>query len=273
MKTLSFTACLAALALCATAVPATAQRETPPPPTEARPFSLPDVTTYALPNGLQVTTVPYGRVPKVTIIAAVRAGNANEDGNTWLADMTTELMQKGADGLDASAIAERAAAMGGSLSVSAGPDMTSASMDVLSQSAPDAVALIASVLRRPDFPADELDKVRADLMRNLSISRSAPGPIANEAYAALLYPDHPYGRVLPSQEQLEGYTLDQVRAFHDANYGAARTHIYVVGQFDDSAMRQAIEREFGDWKEGPAPLSLPSAPNARPEVVPTSTAR
>ena len=267
MKTISFTACLAALALGTLATPAAAQRETPPPPTEARPFTLPEVTTYALPNGLQVTTVPYGRVPKVTIIAAVRSGNINEDGDTWLADMTTELMQKGADGLDASGLAEKAAAMGGSLSVSTGLDMTTASMDVLSESAPDAVALIASVLRRPDFPAAELDKVRADLMRNLSISRSAPGPIANEAYAALLYPGHPYGRTLPTQAQLAGYTLDQVRAFHEANYGAARTHIYVVGQFDGEALRQAIEHEFGDWKQGPAPLSLPSAANAQPQVV------
>ena len=266
MKPFAFAARLAALALAAATLPAAAQ-ETPPPPAEARPFTLPQVTTYALPNGLQVTTVPYGRVPKVAIIAAIRAGNANEGQDTWLADMTTELMQKGADGRDASEIAEAAAAMGGSFSLSSGMDMTTASMDVLAASAPDAIALIADVLRRPDFPAGELEKVRADLLRNLSVARSAPGPIANEAYAALIYPDHPYGRTLPAQEQLAGYSLAQVRAFHGANYGAARTHVYVVGQFDEAAVRRAIESEFGDWPEGPEPLSIPSEGNAEPQVT------
>ena len=267
MKPFSFAAGLAALALTATTQPALAQTQTPPPPAEARPFTLPEVSTYALPNGIEVTTVHFGRVPKVTVIAAMRAGNANEGENTWLADMTTELMKKGADGLDASGIAEKAAAMGGSFSLGTGADMTTAAMDVLSDSAPEAIALIADVLRRPDFPAGELEKVRADLSRNLSVARSSPGSIASEAYSAVLYPDHPYGRVLPTQEQLAGYTLDQVRAFHDANYGAARTHFYIVGQFDEAAVRQAIETEFGDWKEGPQPLAIPAPANPPAQVV------
>lgn len=267
MKPISFAAGLAALALAATAQPATAQTQAPPPPTEPRPFTLPEVSSYKLANGIEVTTVPFGRVPKVAIIAAMRAGNANEGEHTWLADMTTELMKKSADGLDASGIAEKAAAMGSSFSLASSADITTATMDVLADSAPEAIALIADVLRRPDFPAEELEKVRADLLRSLSVARSSPGSIAGEAYNAVLYPDHPYGRTLPTQEQLAGYTLDQVRAFHEANYGAARTQFYIVGQFDEAAVRQAIESEFGDWKQGPEPLDIPAAANPPPQVV------
>ncbi|MFD1958260.1 insulinase family protein [Novosphingobium panipatense] len=84
--------------------------------------------------------------------------------------------------------------MGGNLSLTTGPDSTSAMIDVLSDSAPAAIGLVADVLQRPDFPASELEKVKADLGRTLTVAKSTPGSIASEAFAAALYPNHPYGR-------------------------------------------------------------------------------
>ena len=265
---LTFTAATAALALAISAVPeAAAAREVPPAPSAPRPFTLPQMTTYALPNGMQVTLVPYGNVPKVSILAAVRTGNIDDDGNVWLADLTGALMQKGAGGRDASQLADLAAGMGGSLSLSTRVDLTTAAMDVLSEDAPGAIGLIADLLQRPDLKAGELEKVRADLQRNLTVAQSSPGEIADAAFLSVIYPDHPYGRVFPTQAQLAGYTLDQVKAFHEANFGAARTHVYVVGRFDAGAVRAAIEQEFGGWKAGAAPAALPAPVNAEPKVV------
>jgi predicted Zn-dependent peptidase len=84
--------------------------------------------------------------------------------------------------------------------------------------------------------------------------------VAQEKFLAVLYPDHPYGRLFPTPEMLQGYTLAQVRAFHEANYGAARAHIYVVGRFDEKAMEAAIRSAFGDWKKGAAPTVNPPKP-------------
>jgi zinc protease len=260
MKLLTKTAlCASAIALSTFATPLLAQdKETPPAPTEARPFTLPAPTVYALPNGLQVTLVPYGKTPQVTILASVRTGNIDEGDDVWLADFAGGLMEKGAGGRNASQLADLAASMGGSLDLGVGTDTVTASTGVLGEYAPQAIGLMADLLIHPDFPESEVAKVRADLLRNLSVSRSQPGPIANEAYAKDLYPDHPYGRLYPEQAQVEGYTLAQAKAFYDANFGAQRTHIYVVGRFDDAAVRKAIADSFGSWKTGEPATSLPS---------------
>lgn len=266
----------AALALAATsaaalalslAPAAAAAREAPPAPAEARPFTLPQITEFALPNGMKVTMVPEGRVPKVTVLAAVRTGNIDDGDNVWLADLTGALMQKGAGGRDATQLSEAAAAMGGTLALATGLDSTTAYIDSLSDSAPQAVALLADLLIRPDFKPEELEKVRADLQRNLTVARSTPGSIATEAFLGTIYPGHPYGRVFPSADQLKGYTLDQVRGFHAANFGAQRTHLYVVGQYDPAAMRAAIEKAFGAWAKGPAPTDLAAPPPPPSKVV------
>ena len=251
--------CASAAAFVSLAAPLAAQeREAPPAPSEARPFTLPEVTRYELPNGLHVTLVPYGKTPQVSILASVRTGNIDDGENVWLSDMTGGLMQKGAGGRTASEIAEAAASMGGSLSLGVGLDSATASTGVLGEYAPDALALLADLLIKPDFPAEELDKVRADLLRNLSVSKSQPGSIAGEAFSSALYPDHPYGHSYPTVEQLQGYSLEQVKAFHAANFGAQRTHLYVVGRYDEAAVRQAIADNFGGWAKGPAPTQMPS---------------
>ena len=251
----------AALALAAFApslAPAFAQdKETPPPGSAPRDFALPEIETYTLKNGVKVTLVPWGRSPKAVVRAVVRVGNLNDGDKPFIADLAADMMQEGSDGKTAAAIAEEASALGGDLEVGVGLDQTFAQMDVLAASAPEAIALLAGALQRPTFPEAEFGKVRQNVLRNVSIAASQPGQISSNAFYGALYPDHPYGVVIPDAEKLGAITLDEVKAFHAANFGGARTHIFVVGQFDARKVKRAINAEFGKWAKGPAPLSLP----------------
>lgn len=262
----AFSLSAAALALMAAAPAPITSLDAPPAPAAPRPFALPQLTEFTLPNGMKVTMAQHGNVPKVSIAAMVRTGNIDDGANVWLADITGALMQKGAGGRDASQLAEAAAGMGGGLSLSTGVDAATASIDVLGEFTPQAIALVADLLQRPDLKPAELEKVRADLLRNLMVAKSSPGSVAAEAFQATVYQDHPYGRTFPTPEQLSGYTLEQVKAFHAANFGAARTHLYIVGRFDDAMVRAAVEKAFGGWKAGAAPTVLP-APAPTPAKV------
>ncbi|HZF26578.1 MAG TPA: pitrilysin family protein [Steroidobacteraceae bacterium] len=231
--------------------------ETPPAPSAPKNFQVPAKSERALGNGLQLTFVEFGSIPKTTITAVVRAGNLNEGNNTWLADLTGELMKEGAGARSANQLAEAAASMGGAVNLSVGPDQTSISLDVLSEHGEEAVAMIADLLRRPQLPESELARIKRDFGRQLALSRSQPDSLANETFLALLYPNHPYGKLYPTDAQLAAYTIDQVRAFHHDNFGATRTHIYVAGRFERAKIERAIEQGFGDWAAGAAQLVNP----------------
>ncbi len=61
-------------------------KQSPPAGAPPKPFRLPHFEKFTLPNGLQVTMVPYGAIPKVAISVAVRSGTINESAQqTWLA--------------------------------------------------------------------------------------------------------------------------------------------------------------------------------------------
>jgi predicted Zn-dependent peptidase len=255
---------LAVLLLCAAAVSQAA--ETPPAPGAPRDFRIPPKIGRTLANGLNVTFVEWGAIPKATVTAVVRAGNLNEGDATWLADLTGEMLKEGAGNRSASDIAEAAASMGGGVNVNVGPDLTTISLDVLSEHAPQAIALIADLLRRPHLPDTELARIKRDFERQLAMARSEPDSLANEAFLALLYPNHPYGKMFPAEAQLNAFSIEDVRRFHRDNFGAGRTRLYVAGRFDRAALDPAIDAAFGDWAAGPAPLVLPPQTVAKKQL-------
>ncbi len=229
----------------------------PPEGGEPKGFSLPDIETYSLKNGLDVTLVPYGNVPKVMIRANVMVGNINDGDQPHISDFVGDMLEEGAGGKDAATLAEEAAGMGGNVAVGVGLDQSYVIMDVLSESAPDAIALIADIVQRPDFPEEGFEKVMQNRMRDLSVSASQPGTLAEDAFVSMVYPDHPYAAaVLPEPSVISEYTLEDVKAFHEENYGAERTHIYVVGNFNKRQVKRAIRRNFRRWEEGPEALAM-----------------
>ncbi|HYP51370.1 MAG TPA: pitrilysin family protein, partial [Pyrinomonadaceae bacterium] len=230
---------------------------------QPKPFTLPKRETFQLKNGMRVTLVPYGAIPKVAISAIVHAGNINEAGNkVWLADLTGMLMKEGTATRSATQLAEEASMMGGSLSISAGDDSTYVGGDVLSAFAPQFFALLADVLQRPALPYSELARLKNDLLRQLTIAKSQPNALAYERFRQILYPDHPYGRVYSTEAVINGFTIEDVRGFYRDNFGAARTHIYVVGKFDPSAMRKIITQSFEGWTSGSEYKTNVPKPNA-----------
>jgi predicted Zn-dependent peptidase len=252
----------AALLAALLALPAPAEeREPPPPPGTPHEFRLPSRETVRLDNGLAITYIDYGTVPKVTLVVSVRTGNIDEGRDTWLADVTVEMLKEGTTTRSAADIARAAAGMGGALGIGAGAEQTTASLSVLSEHAPAAAALLGDVLRNPRFPESELPRVLANFERDLAVARSDPQTLADEALAKLVFGEHPFGRVLPQEGQLAGYDIARLRGFYDRNFGARRTHVYVAGRYDRPALEEALRSAFGDWRAGEAPTDLPAKPS------------
>lgn len=229
-------------------------KETPPQGPPPKPFHLPAPTDFTLPNGMQVTIVPYGTVPKVAVRIFVGAGAIDESaGQVWLSKLNAALMKEGTRTRPAAQVAREAADMGGQVEIDSGADFTSVGGVVLSDFGTKFVALLADVLTAPSLPAAELPRLKADFLRQLSIDKSQPGSLARERFLKTVFPEHPYGRAFPSENELKGYTIEDVQAFYRKNFDAARTHIYVAGRLEGD-LRAAITDAFRGWAKGaPAP--------------------
>jgi len=234
-------------------------KEQPPKGGEPKGFNLPAKEVITLDNGLKLVMVPYGSIPKVTIRCIVKTGNINENKDqVWLCDLLGHLMEEGSTTKDAKALSNLMASMGGNLNISVDSHSTSLSTSVLSDFADKAVTTIADVLMHPKWPESELPRLKNDMKRNLSIRLSRPQAQASKDFYATIYPNHPYGRLYPTDAMIDSYSVDTIKAFYNDNFGAKRTIVYVVGKFDKSAVEEAVKTAFSSWIEGPE-VSYPVA--------------
>jgi zinc protease len=253
--------CLLA-ALCLFGSPAAAQTR----PTVEPPSSAPHVERrdFALPNGVAVTLLPFGDVPRTSVQLVFRSGNVDEaEGEVWLADLVGRLLQLGTEKLDARAMSRAVAGWGGEITVDVRTDSTWVGGTVLSDFAPAMIAQVGDLIQNPRFPADELPRLKADLVRDLNIATSQPGQMANASLAAAMYPKQAYGRYFPTEEALRNYTLEQARALFERLMTPRRAHLYVAGRFDGAAVERAVREAFATWPEGGEAPARQARPDAR----------
>ena len=246
--------------------PALAQKQTPPEGGPPKAFTVPANETYSLPNGMKVTLVPYGIIPKADIGLAVDAGEINEGtSRTGVAGLTTDLMKEGTQTLTAQQVAEAAARMGSPLDIRAGQDQIKLGIDVLQEFAPDAVKLLADVAQHPRLPQSEIDRLKNDALRQIAVQNSQPQTVAVVRFRKILYGDHPYAMVVPTEADIKKLTIQDVKDFYAGNFGAQRAHLYVAGKFDTAAVKKAIAESFTGWSRGPARME--NVPVLKPQHV------
>ncbi len=220
-----------------------------------------------LPNGMRATFVHAGAVPLTSVRLVLRTGSADVPaGRAWLDRFVHDYLREGTEVRDASTFADAMAAIGGQLSIAAGEHTTVLSTEVLAEHAPEAIALLAEVARQPRFPAAEAERLRADLRRSLDLALAQPQYVTYAAFRAALYPDHPYGRVIPDPAAFEGFDADAARAFWSSETGAQRALLLVGGLFDEDAAIAAWRAAFEGWEPGAAPVDRPPTPARGPSI-------
>lgn len=241
-----------------------AQTKVPPPaPGTPRNLVIPAIQRFELANGLRVRLVPYGNVPKATVRLVTTTGYVDEQANEiWLAYFTGTLMWRGTASRSTEQIEQEEALMGGAIRIAVEENQTSIGGDVFSESAPSAVALIADIVRQPLLPESELADSKDNPLLDLIVDQSRWLLSAAEKFHSVLFPNSPYGSYIPTPEMLRGFTIEQVRSFHERNFGAARSTLYVVGRFDAASVEKAVRASFAEWKRGNPP--------SRPQVSPVS---
>jgi predicted Zn-dependent peptidase len=252
-------ALLAAAGMAAAATPP-ADRSRPPQPGPARPLALPEIHRLALSNGLPVLLAEAHEVPTVEIALLIRTGAAADPlDHPGLASMTADMLDEGAGGKDALALADALDFLGAELTTGASWDSSRVRLHVPVARLGEALPLLADVALRPDFPEKDLARLRREALTDLLQARDEPGRVASWALARAVFGDrHRYGRPEAGDvPALTGMGVADLKAFHARHYRPGNAVLIVVGDVTAALLPQ-LERAFGSWPAGgEAPPSLP----------------
>ena len=128
---------------------------------------------------------------------------------------------------------------------------------------------MADVALRPTFPQAELDRQKLERLTNIIQARDDPASIDQLGYARVLYGmSHRYGTALAGTAQsIQGFTVEDVRAFYRAAYQPSNSAIIAVGDVTPARLMPMLEASFGKWQGVAAPphatLIAPATPAER----------
>lgn len=118
-----------------------------------------------------------------------------------------------------------------------------------------------------------LDEQRAVVKNEKRQGELGPGQASEAQFLKSYYPaGHPYAHTtIGSMEDLDAATLDDVKAWFEANYGASNAVLVLAGDIDAATAREKVAFYFGGVRQG-EPISrpalwTPSTPDIRRDVV------
>lgn len=256
---------LLALLFFAFSVGAQTPQATPPPPAAPRSGAFPKPAEQTLPNGLRVIVIERSESPLVSAQLLIKnGGEADPIELAGVADMTASLLTKGTQSRDATKIAQEIESLGGSLDSGARWDSSYAQVGVMSTKIPQAMEILADVVRRPTFKSEEVERLRQQYLDNLTLALGDPGSIARFVASRVVFGDSAYGHPLSgTTESLTRITAADIAKMHSRYYRPDNAILVIGGDIAAKEGFALATKYFGDWSKPTTPLpSLSAATDA-----------
>jgi len=237
---------------------------TPPPPAQPRSVRFPKPVEKTLPNGLRVIVIDRPGTPLVTAQLVIKnGGEVDPPELAGLGNMLADLVTKGTEKRSATQIAEEVEALGGTLYSSARWDSSRIGVDVMSPKIGPAIDILADVVRRPTFKAEEIDRLRQQTLDDLTVELGEPGSIARYVASRVIFGDAPYGQPLAgTTESITRISRDDFLKYHQRWYRPDNAILVLGGDIRARNAFLLAQRYFGDWKKPTLALPALPAPNA-----------
>ncbi|MDQ6787895.1 MAG: insulinase family protein [Acidobacteriota bacterium] len=226
-------------------------RKQAPAPLAPKPFEIAKPFETVLPNGLKVVVFEDKRLPIVSYRLAFRAGEVNDpQDSTGITSAVTSMLNEGTTTRTSQQLADEIERLGASVSASANADNTIVSASSLSLYASDVMKIMADMVLRPSFPANELDLYKRNAIENLKLSRANAGFLADEQVSKILYGTHPYSIISPTAANIQNLTHEKLAAFHGKMFVPNNATLIVVGDVSRETLLKEVKENFGNWKKG-----------------------
>jgi zinc protease len=214
------------------------------------------VQEHVLPNGLKVILLENHKVPEITFQVWYRVGSRNEAwGKTGLSHMLEHMMFKGTKKVSGEEFSRAIEEIGGNDNAFTSTDFTAYFENVSSARIQAPIDLEADrmqnlILKEEDFRTERMVVLEERRMR----TEDSPQSYLAEQVEATAFQTSPYHwPTIGWQEDIEGFTLEDLKAHYALYYNPVNACLVVVGDFRMEEMVSRIEKAFGGIPKGRPP--------------------
>lgn len=215
--------------------------------------------------GKGVTLVSATRrvFPLATLRLAI-AGGASGDppGKEGLTAMTARMLERGTRRRSREALTSGVESLGATLGTAAGMESVMIASTALSRNLEAVSELLLEILLEPAFAEEELEKLRAEMLTELAISREEDRDLGDGWFHRALHGSHPYGHfVMGTEAGLKAVTRDDVVARWRSLLQAGALTVAGAGDVDLDALGALLDRHAAALPPGTGAAA--ASPEAR----------
>ena len=220
-----------------------------------------DITRVILPNGITILVRANFNSPSVVLGGYLPCGSLfDTDEKLGLADFTASALLRGTERRDFQQIFEALESVGANLSFGVGAHTAGFTGRSLTEDLPLLLDILTNALRNPVFPAEQIERLRAQFLTGLAMRAQDTAEMASITFDQIVFAGHPYAR--PDEgwpETIQAITRADLADFHRQYYGPRGMVIVLVGALEPKDAVEQVMKVLGDWNNPsqPEPPSLP----------------
>ena len=208
-----------------------------------------------LPGGVRCLIWPAPHLHTASVSVFVRAGSAHERrADNGIAHVIEHMVFKGSAQRDAARINRDAERLGAEVNAHTDKDHTAYHLCGRVADASRFVHLLADLVRRPVFPADELERERQVLLQEMAEVEDDPMAVAYQLFDRGCYGLHSAAQpVIGSRRNLERFTRDELARWIERHYTGSNLVVAATGPFtpaEAESLARDVERNFAGVPPG-----------------------
>lgn len=205
---------------------------------------------HVLDNGITVLVYENMDSGTVSIEGLVWAGAVNENReNAGLANFTADLLMRGTHKRSFDEIFEELESAGAGVSFGGARHTSGFSGHSLVEDFDLILDVIDESLRRPTFPAEQIERLRGQIVTGLQMRANNTRQMAWLSYYETAYQGHPYSRAVGGYlDSIGNMNRADIVDFYDRYYGPRNMIIGVVGAVSADDVLRKLGPVFGGWR-------------------------
>ncbi len=252
-------------------LPSSFDRAVEPPKGPSPTVTLPDVWTHTYANGLRLYGIEHHELPLVNYGLTIRGGHQLDDlDKVGVANLMTDIMMEGTATKTPLELEEAIDGLGANISMFTTNESIVIRANGLKSRADDITALFQEILLEPRWDETEFDRIKDETIETINRRKVNPGAVASMTYNRLVYgDDHPLGHpTIGSAASVDAITIDDVKAFYEANYSPSVSHITIAGDITEAEAIALFRPLEESWPAGDVamPEYADPAPQPRPRL-------
>ena len=227
----------------------------------------------ALPPGVRVVTLDHGLVlilredhsaPVVSAQAWCKSGSIHED--RWLGAGLSHVLEhmlfKGTATRPSGQIDREVQDAGGYMNAYTSFDRTVYYINVPNTGGRIALDILCDIMQNASIPADELEKEKQVILREMDMSQDDPGQKSSRRLFETAYTRSNYRHTIIGYPDIfNRVTREDLISYYRERYAPNNIFFVVVGDFDAAQVQEQIRLAFATAKAQPAPpIYLPDEP-------------